>query len=79
MSESSSSSVGILGVLGVVFIAFKLAHVIDWSWWWVLAPFWMPLAFVLCVLAGIGIVFAVTALFHAWSGRKTLKRMMRSP
>lgn len=27
-------------LLGIVFITLKLCHVIDWSWWWVLAPFW---------------------------------------
>jgi hypothetical protein len=26
----------------VIFIAFKLASVIDWSWGWVLAPIWIP-------------------------------------
>lgn len=43
MSESSSGSsggIGILGIFGVVFVVLKLCHVIDWSWWWVTAPFW---------------------------------------
>jgi len=46
MSESSSSSggVGVLGLLGVVFVTLKLTEVIDWSWWWVTAPFWGGLA-----------------------------------
>ncbi len=44
MSESSSSSsggIGIVGLLGVVFVTLKLCGVINWSWWWVLAPFWI--------------------------------------
>jgi hypothetical protein len=42
MSEKSSRSggVGLLGLLGVVFVTLKLCGVIDWSWWWVTAPFW---------------------------------------
>ena len=46
MSESTSSSggVGVLGLLGVVFVTLKLTEVIDWSWWWVTAPFWGGLA-----------------------------------
>ena len=28
--------------LGIVFIVLKLVGVIDWSWFWVLAPFWIP-------------------------------------
>lgn len=26
--------------LGILFVGLKLAHVIDWSWIWVTAPFW---------------------------------------
>jgi phosphoglycerol transferase MdoB-like AlkP superfamily enzyme len=35
-----------LGLLGVAFIILKLCGVIDWSWWWVTAPFWGGLALV---------------------------------
>jgi hypothetical protein len=37
------------GALGFVWIALpvlKLTGVIDWSWWLVLLPFWLPLAIV---------------------------------
>lgn len=30
-------------LLGLLFIGLKLGNVIAWSWWWVLAPFWLPL------------------------------------
>lgn len=31
-----------------VFVVLKLTGLIDWSWWWVLSPFWiMALFFVL--------------------------------
>ena len=49
--KESSQGIGIFGVLGIVFIVLKLAKVIAWSWWLVLAPFWIPLAF------AIGVVF----------------------
>lgn len=32
--------IGTLSFLGIVFVTLKLCHVIDWSWWWVTAPFW---------------------------------------
>lgn len=47
-SSSSSSGIGVLGLLGVVFVALKLTGYIDWSWWWVTAPFWG--GFVLAIL-----------------------------
>ena len=37
----------------VVFVVLKLVGVIDWSWWWVLAPFWIPAAFAFLWLAVI--------------------------
>lgn len=36
--------VGIASLLLVAFIVLKLTGVIAWSWWWVLAPAWIPLA-----------------------------------
>ena len=34
-------SMSIGTVLGIVFIALKLIGLIEWSWVWVLAPFWI--------------------------------------
>jgi len=54
MSESSSSSasggIGFCGLLTILFIGLKLGRVIDWSWWWVLSPLWIPLALVIVVV-----------------------------
>jgi len=46
------------GLLLVLFIGLKLTGYINWSWWWVMAPLWIPLA-----LAGVvfGIVFIIYA------------------
>lgn len=40
MGTKSSNGISLFTILGVVFIILKLCHVIDWSWWWVTAPFW---------------------------------------
>lgn len=42
-------------LLLVLFIALKLTHVINWSWWWVLSPFWIPL----CAVLIIGVLYLV--------------------
>ena len=45
--------VGPLSLLLILFIGLKLGHVITWSWWWVFAPMWAPVAFMIllvCVL-----------------------------
>lgn len=50
---------GLLGMLTVAFVVLKLTHYIAWSWLWVLAPLWLPLAvFVGAVVFG----FIVTCL-----------------
>jgi hypothetical protein len=60
MSESSSVSVNFpfLGILTLIFITLKLTGHIAWSWWWVLAPMWIPLAIIL----GIGIIVVIIAM-----------------
>ncbi len=58
-SSSSSSGIGFTGLLTVVFITLKLLGYISWSWWWVLSPIWISIAFVVVLLA---IVLVVAAL-----------------
>jgi hypothetical protein len=48
--SSGSGGIGVLGLLGVVFVTLKLCGVIHWSWIWVTAPFWTPVAVVLFFL-----------------------------
>ena len=60
MSQSKSSSgVGLMGLLGILFIGLKLGNVITWSWWWVLAPFWLPAFVVLFVVASMFLIATV--------------------
>lgn len=40
--DDNRGNMKICDVLTVVFIVLKLVGVISWSWWWVLAPFWIP-------------------------------------
>lgn len=54
-SSSSSGGVSFTGLLQIVFIILKLCHVIEWSWWWVLAPTWITVLIV-AVILGIGAI-----------------------
>lgn len=49
----------IVGLLGVLFVGLKLTGYIDWSWWFVLMPFYIPL--ILCSLVFVGVI-AVLAM-----------------
>lgn len=47
------SGVSASSLLGIAFIILKLCGVINWSWLWVLSPFWIPAVFVIVVFMGI--------------------------
>lgn len=50
-TQTASAGFPIAGLLGVAFVVLKLTGVIDWSWWWVTAPFWGPLVLWLAIFA----------------------------
>lgn len=50
--------IGLGTILFVVFLVLKLTETIDWSWWWVTAPLWIPVGLVL-VIAIIAWVIAI--------------------
>ena len=56
----TAGGIGFLGMLTILFIGLKLGGVIDWSWWWVLSPMWLPIAIFLVLAAiyiGLDIIF----------------------
>ena len=66
MSDNTKSVVSIGGtsffnLLFIVFLVLKLTKVINWSWWWVTAPLWGPIVFVLGVLALVFICAVIYA------------------
>jgi hypothetical protein len=62
-SSSQSGGIGFFGLLAIVFITLKLTGYITWSWWWVLAPLWAPLAVVLAI-------FLIIVIFAAAFGKR---------
>ena len=51
--EQTTFNSSILTILFVVFLVLKLTGNINWSWWWVTSPLWIPVAavFILIVIA----------------------------
>lgn len=49
-SNSSSGGVSLASLVFIVFLILKLCDVIDWSWWWVTAPLWGPIALGIVVI-----------------------------
>ena len=64
MSEATnkaSGGVGFFGLLFITFLVLKLTHVIDWSWWWITAPLWIP------VLVALGILLTFIFLIKRFT------------
>lgn len=61
-TQASSGGIGFAGLLGLIFITLKLTHYIDWSWWWVLAPFWIPFAITVIILLICAFVLGIAAI-----------------
>ena len=47
-------------VLFLIFLVLKLTNTIDWSWWWVTAPLWLPLA----IAAAVGLLLFLSDPFR---------------
>lgn len=58
IEPSANSGISLLGVLTIVFIVLKLTHIITWTWWWVLAPLWIPFLIFTVLLAIAFIIYA---------------------
>ena len=49
-TTSNSGGVSFFSLLFLVFLVLKLTGFIDWSWWWITAPLWMPMLSVVIFL-----------------------------
>jgi hypothetical protein len=55
-NKTSSNGIGFGTVLFLVFLVLKLTDNIDWSWWWVTSPLWIPLTLGIVILGIIGLI-----------------------
>jgi hypothetical protein len=51
-TSNSSNGLGIGTILFLIFMVLKLTNYIDWSWWWVTAPLWIPII----ILGVVGLI-----------------------
>ena len=50
-----------LNLLFLVFLVLKLTNVITWSWWWVTAPLWIPVALAVVIFAVVFVCAIIAA------------------
>ena len=71
-AQATTSGIGFFGALAILFIALKLMGIIDWTWWWVLAPLWVGPVF-LGGLALIALVIYGLYFLFEWT-RQAIRR-----
>ena len=62
--NTNKGGIGFVGALQIAFIVLKLCRVIDWSWWYVLAPAFIS---IILVLIWVMVVLGVAL----WQERKS--------
>ena len=58
MTTNSSTGISFTSLLAVAFIVLKLIGYIDWSWWCVLSPLWLPLVVGITIIIVVAIIGA---------------------
>ena len=58
----SGGGISFCGALFLIFLVLKLLKIIDWSWWWVTAPIWIPIGLVVACFLTYLLVVVIVAL-----------------
>lgn len=58
-NNKNNSGYGLSFILFIVFLVLKLTNNIDWSWFWVTSPLWIPIALVLSIAV---IIFSIVII-----------------
>lgn len=66
--KTTSGGIGFGSLLLLTFIILKLVGVIDWSWWWVLSPIWIPVVLLMTVLILLFVVYRIVKHFRLKNG-----------
>jgi MFS family permease len=69
-----NGGIGFLGLLTILFIGLKLTQYIDWSWWWVFSPVWIPASIGIVIVVGLVLLHFILdcllALKKAWKAKQ---------
>ena len=60
-STTVKAGVGLAELMFLVFLVLKLIGFIDWSWWWVTAPLWIPFIIVIVLFVICAIMYFVAS------------------
>ena len=64
-SNNNGGGMGLGTILFLIFLVLKLTNYIDWSWWWVTSPLWIPFALVLSIFGIVFLGVVIALIFGA--------------
>lgn len=67
-NDFTSGGIGFGSAILLMFIILKLVGVIDWSWWWILSPIWIPIVLLLAVSILLFVVYRIVKYFRPKNG-----------
>jgi hypothetical protein len=65
-NNNTNGGLGLTTIVFLVFLILKLTDNIDWSWWWVFSPFWIPVVLVISIFV---ITIFVSLLYIGFTGK----------
>lgn len=65
-----NDGIGLGTILFIVFLILKLCGTINWSWWWVTSPIWIPFGFSI-------IVIIISAVFFPEELKQSIRESMK--
>lgn len=60
---------GLPSILFLLFLTLKLTNNIDWSWWWVTSPLWIPFSILFGVFLIAFTIFLIWGIILAFRGK----------
>ena len=66
--KTTSGGIGFGSLLLLTFIILKLVGVINWSWWWVLSPIWIPVVLLMAASILLFVVYRIVKYFRLKNG-----------
>lgn len=59
--KNHSNGIGLGTLLFLIFLVLKLTDNIDWSWWWVTAPLWIPALVAMTIIGFVGLLYILNS------------------
>ncbi len=53
-------------IICLAFFFAKIFDKIDWSWWWIFSPLWIPIAIVFSIFILAFIVYLILLIIGIW-------------